>query len=211
MRQIKIEVPVRGLGRLLLFGLYGAGGAVAGALCGLVVGGAAARAFPEPMQFYHFAVVLAFIGAGIAVGMIVAHAVTLERMIPAPSTILAAATWGAASGFAGFVIAEELAPGSHAAAFAAVAWGVMGGFLGWTIAILFDRCRLIPAIGGGLTAGAAVGWLFFDPAAPLIEIVTQAAALGFVISTMIMLADVRFISFATKGRLVVGANFRRGN
>lgn len=191
---------MRGFGRLLLFGLYGAGGAVAAALCGLVVGDAAAQAFGDPIQFYHFAVVLAFIGSGIAIGMIIAHAVSLERVVLGLSSILAAATWGSASGVAGFVIAEELVPGSHAADFAAVAWGAMGGFLGWTIALLLDRYRLIPAIGGGTTAGAAVGWLFFDPTAQVIDIITVGAALGFLIPATIVLTDI----FCIKGRVVFG-------
>ena len=138
---------MRGFGRLLLFGLYGAGGAVAGSLCGLIVGDAAAQAFAEPMQFYHFAVVLAFMGAGIAIGTIIANAVSLDRVLPAASSSLAAAIWGSAAGVAGFVIAAELVPGSHAAAFAAVAWGAMGGFLGWTMAMLLGRYRLIPTLG----------------------------------------------------------------
>jgi hypothetical protein len=198
-----LEVRLRGFGRLLPFGLYGAGGAVAGALGGLLVGDAVAQSFGDPIQIYHFAVMLAFIGAGIAIGMIIPNTVSLVRL--EPFSILAAATWGAASGVGGFVIAVELVPGSHAADFAVVAWGAMGAFLGWTIAMLLDRHRLIPTIGGGLAAGAAVGWLFFDPAAQLIDIVTEAAVLGFVIPTIIMLADMLFIAFATKGSLAIGA------
>jgi hypothetical protein len=195
---------VKGFGRLFLIGLYGAGGAIAGALFGLLAGDVAAQAFGDPIQFYHFAVVLAFIGAGIAVGTIVAYAVNLERVV-LPSAILAAATWGSAAGLAGFVIAAELVPGSHAADFAAVAWGVMGAFLGWTIVMLFDRYRLIPTMGGGMTAGAAVGWLFFNPAAQSIGIVAEAAVIGFVIPIMIVLADVLFMRFAATGSLVIEA------
>src|SRR5262249_29605004 len=78
-----MEVRLSGLGRLFLFGLYGAGGAVAGALCGIAIGDAAAQAFGEPIQLYHFALVLGFIGAGIAIGMIIAP-VSLERAVLEP-------------------------------------------------------------------------------------------------------------------------------
>jgi hypothetical protein len=200
-----LEVRLRGFGRLLLFGLHGAGGAVAGTLSGLLVGDAAAQSFGDPIQFYHFTVVLAFIGAGIAIGIIVANTASLKLAVVEPFSILAAATWGAASGVGGFVIAAELVPGSHAADFAAVAWGAMGGFLGWTIAMLLDRHRLIPTVGGGLAAGAAVGWLFFDSAAQLIDIVTEAAVFGFAVPATIMLADILVITFATKDSLAIGA------
>lgn len=201
---------MRDFHKLLLFGLYGAGGAVAGTLCGLVVGDAAAQAFGDPIQFYHFAIVLAFIGAGMAIGMIIAHA-SAERVTPEPAAILAAAMWGFASGLAGFVIAAELAPASHAADFAAVAWGVMGGFLGWTIVMLLDRYGLIPTIGGGMTAGAAVGWLFFDPTASVIQIVTTTAAVGFVVPATIVLADILSVAFAARRSLLVGSHRPRGN
>lgn len=201
---------MRDFHRLLLFGLYGAGGAVAGTLCGLVVGDAAAQAFGDAIQFYHFAVVLAFIGAGMAIGIIIAHA-RLEEVALAPAAILAAATWGSASGLAGFVIAAELAPASHAADFAAVAWGVMGGLLGWTIVMLLDRYALVPTIGGGMTAGVAVGWLFFDPTASSAQIIATTAVLGFVVSAIIALADILSTTFAAKRSLIVGSQRPRGN
>lgn len=47
------------IGSILQIPVCGAGGAVAGVLCGLVVADAAAQAFGDPFQFYHFAVVLA--------------------------------------------------------------------------------------------------------------------------------------------------------
>jgi len=175
-------------GGIIQTAVCGVGGAVAGVVCGLVVSDAAAQIFGDPFQFYHFAVVLAGVGAGIAIGMIVAPALSLERTAVEISSILAAATWGSASALAGFVIAEELVPASHAADFAAVAWGAMGGFLCWTVAILFDRCRLIPAMAGGMTAGAAVGWLLFDPTAQVIGILAQTAVLGFAIPATIWLA-----------------------
>jgi hypothetical protein len=194
---------LRDFGRILLFGACGAGGAVAGVFCGLIAADSAARAFGDPFQFYHFAVVLAFVGAGIAIGMIIAHALSLERVVLNPSSILAAATWGSACALAGFVIAEELAPGSHAADFTTVAWGAMGGFLGWTVAMLLDRYRLIPAVGGGMTAGALVGWLFFDPTAQVIDIVTTGAALGFLIPATIVLSDSDSRRLISSGRVKI--------
>jgi hypothetical protein len=123
-----------------------------GVLCGLILADSAAQVFGDLFQFYHFAVVLACVGAGIAIGMTIADAVSQRRVVLEPSSIFAAATWGSASAVAGFVIAEELVLGSHAADFAAVAWGAMGGFLGWAITMLFDRCRLVQAAGSGVAA-----------------------------------------------------------
>jgi hypothetical protein len=133
--------------------------------------------------------------------MIVAHAASLGRVALEPSSILAAATWGCASAVAGFVIAKELVPGSQAADFAAVAWGAMGGFLGWTIAMLRDGYRLIPTIGGGMTAGAVAAWAFFDPTAQVIDIAVEAAMLGFLIPAMIVLVEI----FCIKGSVVFGS------
>jgi hypothetical protein len=53
-------------------------------------------------------------------------------------------------------------------------------------------------LGGGLSAGAAVGWLLFDPAAQLIDMIAEAAMLGFVVPTAIMLADILFMTFAAR-------------
>jgi hypothetical protein len=191
---------LRDVSKILLLGICGAGGAVVGVLCGLAVADSAARAFGDPVQFYHFAVVLAFIGAGIAIGTLTAHAVSVEHAIPTIGSILAAAAYGSASAVASCVIAQELLPHSHAADFAAVAWGAMGGFLGLTTGVLVDRYRPIRAGWSGVTAGAVVGWLLFDPAAQLRGVVMEAAALGFLIPAMIVLTDICCI----KGSLPIG-------
>lgn len=172
------------LDRILLFGFCGACGAAFGGFCGLVVADQAAEVVGDLFQFCHFAVVLAFIGAGIAIGTVVAHAIGLKQAIPAFS-ILAAATVGAASGLAGCVIAQELLPFSHGADFAAEAWGAMGGFLGMTAAVLLDRGRVVSTGCGSMIVGAVAAWLLFDPDAELIGVVMQAATLGFVISATI--------------------------
>jgi hypothetical protein len=173
---------------ILQLGACGATGAVAGVLCGLVVADLTAQAFKDPFQFYHFPVVLAFVGAGIATGTLIADTV-LEQAVPCVGSFLAAATFGSASAVAGCVIAQELLPFSRGVDFATVAWGSMGGFLGWTIALLVDRYSLIPAACGGMIGGVAAGWMFFDPAAQLVDIVMQTAVLGFLIPTIIVLSQ----------------------
>jgi hypothetical protein len=162
---------VTNIDRILLFGFCGAGGAAVSVLCGLVVAGSAARAFGDPFQFYHFAVVLAFVGAGIATGTMIAHAVGAGRLFANLGAIRGAAAGGAVSAIAGCVIAQELLPASHVGNFAVVAWGAMGGFLGLIIGMLRDGHRPVLAGVGGMTAGAAAGWLLFDPHAQLAGIV----------------------------------------
>jgi hypothetical protein len=170
-------------------GACGAVGAVAGVLCGLVVADLTAQAFGDPFQFYHFAVVLAFVGAGIATGTLIADVVSREQTAPDVGSILTAATFGSASAVTGCVIAQELLPFSRAPDFATIAWGSMGGFLGWTIAMLVDRYSLIRAACGGMIGGVAVGWMFFDPAAQLVDIVMETAVLGFLIPAIIVLSQ----------------------
>jgi hypothetical protein len=158
-------------------------------MTGLAAAGAAARAFGDFFQFYHFTLVLACMGACVAASMVVTQAFCRGRAFADVRSILAAAGLGFCSGLAGGIVAQELHPdvlGNH---FAIAAWGITGGFLGLIHASWLENIEPVPALCGGLGAGMTAGWLLFDPFAEFLDLAIEAGELGFLFGATIIFAD----------------------
>jgi hypothetical protein len=173
----------------LQVGMWNAAGAATGSMIGLAVASAAVWSFGDFFQLYHFTLVLACIGAGVAASVAIRHAIHHDRSSANARIIAGGLGLGLVSGLVGGVLANELSAALFGREFAIAAWGITGGTLGLTLAVWFEDLDPLPASSGGLCAGLLSGWLLFDPFANIIEIAMEAAGLGFSLGIAITVAD----------------------
>jgi hypothetical protein len=179
-------------------------GAGAGSVIGLSAAGAVAWSFGEFFQVYHFTLVLAFIGAGMATSIAIRR--TRRDCIAKTRMIAGSAALGFLCGLVGGVLANELAGALFRRELAIAAWSMTGAMLGLTLSAWFEDRELLPASCGGLFAGMVAGWLLFDPFASLFQVMIEAAGFGFSFRIAVTVAD----SVLGSGGLLDASSGRNG-
>jgi hypothetical protein len=176
----------RDAAKIVRFGTCGAAGAAIGAMIGLGLADAAAHVFGDVFPFYHFALTLGAISAGVAVGLAIAQGPA--RLVTAAS-LLGAALVGFCCGLASGVVAQDRYPSALDVTFAAFAWTVAGGLVAAMFAIRVKKLCCGGALCGGLSGGMATGAWIFDPFADGAALLIEAAGFGCLVAVLIVVAD----------------------